>query len=118
DNAAPLTRTRRKRFNRQQQAIGSAQADSPGSAEIVTDGAPFYVTAERDKTKGFLRIARNEAWPTNQFDVAGENVRGGLKGFIYGERDVWRPGDDIFLTFILQDKDQLIPDNQDRKSNV
>ncbi len=111
NNAAPLTNTSIKVFNYQQQVIGSAQTDNYGMAEIVTDGTPFYVTAERDKTKGFLRIPRNEALPTNQFDVAGENVRGGLKGFIYGERDVWRPGDDIFLTFILQDKDQLIPDN-------
>src|SRR5690606_36284472 len=111
NNAAPLTNTSIKVFNYQQQVIGSAQTDNYGMAESVTDGTPFYVTAERDKTKGFLRIPRNEALPTNQFGVAGENVRGGLKGFIYGERDVSRPDDDIFLTLILSYKDQLIPDN-------
>src|SRR5690606_10245702 len=31
-------------------------------------------------------------------------------GFIYGERDVWRPGADIHLTFILQDREARIPD--------
>ncbi len=109
NDAAPLANTSIKVFNYQQQVIGSAQTDNYGMAEITTDGTPFYVTAERDKKTGFLRLPRNEALPTNQFDVAGENVRGGLKGFIYGERDVWRPGDDIYLTFILQDKEKLIP---------
>ena len=109
NDAAPLANTDIKVFNYQQQVIGSAKTDHYGMAEVTTDGTPFYVTAERNKKMGFLRVPRNEALPTNQFDVAGENVKGGLKGFIYGERDVWRPGDDIFLTFILQDKEQRLP---------
>jgi uncharacterized protein YfaS (alpha-2-macroglobulin family) len=44
----------------------------------------------------------------SHFDVGGEKVEGGIKGLIYGERGVWRPGDDIHLTFVLQDKEQTI----------
>lgn len=109
NDAAPLANTKVSVFNYQQQVIGSGSTDQYGMVDVATDGTPFYVIAEREKKTGFLRIPRNEALPTNQFDVAGENVKGGLKGFIYGERDVWRPGDDIFLTFILQDKDNLLP---------
>src|SRR5690554_929755 len=115
DSAAPLAKARITAFNFQQQAIGSGDTDQHGMIELATDGTPFYITAETgggaNKKTGFLRIPRNEALPTNQFDVSGEHVKGGLKGFIYGERDVWRPGDDIFLTFILEDKDDLLPDN-------
>lgn len=118
NDAAPLANSKINVFNFQQQMIGSAQTDQYGMAEVTTDGTPFYVTAERDKKLGFLRIPRNEALPTNQFDVAGENVKGGLKGFIYGERDVWRPGDDIFLTFILQDKEKLLPDDHPVKLDL
>ena len=118
NDAAPLANSKINVFNFQQQVIGSAQTDQYGMAEVTTDGTPFYVTAERDKKLGFLRIPRNEALPTNQFDVAGENVKGGLKGFIYGERDVWRPGDDIFLTFILQDKEKLLPDDHPVKLDL
>lgn len=110
-DAAPLANTQITAFNFQQQAIGSATTDKYGMADLVTEGTAFYIIAERDKKTGYLRVPRNEALPTNQFDVSGEHVKGGLKGFIYGERDVWRPGDDIFLTFILQDKDELLPDN-------
>ncbi|RYZ99736.1 MAG: hypothetical protein EOO68_12080, partial [Moraxellaceae bacterium] len=70
---------------------------------------PFYLQAQKDKQTGYLRLPKNEALPVNQFDVGGEHIKAGLKGFIYGERDVWRPGDDIFLTFILQDKEERLP---------
>jgi uncharacterized protein YfaS (alpha-2-macroglobulin family) len=115
DSAAPLANARITAFNYQQQVIGSGNTDQHGMVDITTDGTPFYITAEagkeNNKKTGFLRIPRNEALPTNQFDTNGEHVKGGLKGFIYGERDVWRPGDDIFLTFILEDKGDLLPEN-------
>lgn len=110
NDAAPLPGTQIKAFNFQQQVIGEGKTDSYGMAEIATDGTPFYLLAEHQKSRGYLRLPRNEALPTNQFDVSGEHVKAGLKGFIYGERDVWRPGDDIHLTFILQDREARIPD--------
>ena len=47
----------------------------------------------------------------SMFDVSGEIVQKGLKGFIYGERGIWRPGDSLYLTFILEDKEKLLPGN-------
>jgi uncharacterized protein YfaS (alpha-2-macroglobulin family) len=38
------------------------------------------------------------------FDVGGSEVQRGLKGMIYGERGVWRPGDSLHIAFILEDK--------------
>ncbi len=100
-DAEPLPGAQVRVYNYQQQPIGEGRTDEYGMASIRTDGQPFYLVAEREGKTGYLRLARNEALPTNQFDVDGEPVRDGLKGFIYGERDVWRPGDDIHLTFIL-----------------
>src|ERR1043165_1136354 len=45
------------------------------------------------------------------FDVSGEQVQKGIKGFIYGERGVWRPGDTLFLSFMLEDKQNTLPKN-------
>lgn len=98
-------------FNFQQQRIGEGKTDQHGMVDITTDGTPFMVQAKHGKSRSYLRVPRNEALPVNQFDVSGEHTQGGLKGFIYGERDVWRPGDDIHLTFILQDREQRVPDN-------
>ncbi|WP_111643179.1 alpha-2-macroglobulin family protein [Marinimicrobium alkaliphilum] len=107
----PMPDTRIRVYNFQQQRIGEGRTDAYGMASIRADGQPFYLVAEHDDSRGYLRLARNEALPTNQFDVQGEPVRDGLKGFIYGERDVWRPGDDIHLTFILEDQDGLWPED-------
>ncbi len=40
-------------------------------------------------------------WPTST--SPGRASPKGLKGFLYGERGVWRPGDTLHLTFILHD---------------
>lgn len=39
-----------------------------------------------------------------------ERYSKGLKGFIYGERGVWRPGDTLHISFILEDREKRIPD--------
>ncbi len=41
--------------------------------------------------------------------MGGETVVNGLKGYLYGDRGVWRPGDTIYLTFALQDRNQTLP---------
>ncbi len=110
-DAEPLPGTTLRVYNFQQQPIGEGATDEYGMASLTVDGQPYYLMAEREGKTGYLRLARNEALPTNQFDVGGESVRDGLKGFIYGERDVWRPGDDIHLTFILEDPDNVWPAN-------
>lgn len=110
-SAQPLSGAEITAFNFQRQPIGMGTTDNYGMAQIETDGVPFYIEAKKGKQVGYLRLRNNEALPTNQFDVSGERVKGGLKGAIYGERDVWRPGDDIFLTFVLEDKTQQLPAN-------
>ena len=35
----------------------------------------------------------------------------GIKGFIYGDRGVWRPGDTLFLSFMLNDRAKKLPAN-------
>ncbi|MEN0038549.1 MAG: MG2 domain-containing protein [Cellvibrio sp.] len=111
NSAKPLQGTNITAYNFQRQPIGNGTTDSYGMLQMTTDGIPFYLEAKHDKQVGYLRVRTNEALPTNQFDVSGEHIKGGLKGFIYGERDVWRPGDDIFLTFVLEDKTQQLPAN-------
>ena len=100
-----------KVFNYQQQQIGMGLTNGEGMVQIELDGTPFYLKATQGRDTGFLKLARNRALPTNQFNTSGVRVRDGLKGYFYGERDVWRPGDDIHLTFILEDKSDQIPDD-------
>lgn len=96
-------------FNYQQQRIGRGTTDATGMAVIALDGVPFYMVARRGDDRGYLKLSRGLALPTSQYDVGGVEVRNAVKGFLYGERDVWRPGDNIYLTFVLEDRQQTLP---------
>ena len=109
--AATLSGTKISVRNFQNQEIGVGTTDSNGLATIAPNGTPFLVVGEANNQRGFLRVAAGVALPVSHFDVGGEVVAKGLKGFIYGDRGVWRPGDALFMTFVLQDKDKTLPAN-------
>jgi len=98
-------------YNFQDQKVGQVSTDSRGFARITTNGRPFYLVAQKGGEVAYLKLSSGNALATSHFDVGGEDVSSGAKGYIYGERGVWRPGDDIHLTFVLHDRDNRIPDD-------
>ncbi|WP_029903620.1 alpha-2-macroglobulin [Prevotella sp. 10(H)] len=97
-------------YNYQMQRIGSGRTDANGFADVeFKSGVPFVVIASRDKEKGYLKVTSNLSLSLSNFDVSGKEIQKGLKGYVYGERGVWRPGDSIFVTFILEDKGNTLP---------
>ncbi len=97
--------------NMQNQPIGKGSTNSNGFASIKLSSRPFVVIASKDKQKGYLRLDDASSLSLSMFDVSGEQLKKGMKGFIYGERGVWRPGDKIHLGFILEDKNKVLPAN-------
>lgn len=97
-------------YNYQQQLVGTAKTDANGIASVSYKMKPFLLIAKKDRQRGYLKLNDGSSLSLSKFDVAGAIVQKGLKGFIYGERGVWRPGDTIFLSFILEDKENLLPD--------
>ena len=107
--AQPLRGVKITAMNFQNQPLASESTDGEGLASFGLSATPFYLLAEKDGHKGYLKLAPGTSLPVSHFDVGGEKVAAGLKGYLYGERGVWRPGDDIFLTFVLQDADKTLP---------
>lgn len=97
-------------YNFQLQSIGKGETNEEGFAEITPKGVPFIVVAESDKQKVYVRVVNGEELSVSRFDVGGKEIQKGLKGFIYGERGVWRPGDTLHIAFILEDREKRIPD--------
>ena len=97
-------------YNYQLQPIGKGSTDSDGFAVIEPFGKPFLLTAKYKGETTYLRLKDGEEKSLSRFDVGGKEVQKGLKGYIYGERGVWRPGDTLFLTFILEERFQTLPD--------
>ena len=99
-----------KAYNFQLQVIGSGKTDANGFAAFDIKGKPFAVVVQQGEQKTYLKVVDGEANSLSRFDVDGKTIPKGLKGYIYGERGVWRPGDTIHVSFILQDKEGRIPD--------
>ncbi len=98
-------------YSFQLQGLGNARTDSDGKTSISSKEVPFAVVAKNGAERGYLRLVNGEALLVSNFDVSGEIVQKGLKGFLYGERGVWRPGDSLYLTFVLEDKHKSLPAN-------
>lgn len=109
--AQPLAGARITAYNFQNQPIGEARSNQSGFAKVKVKGVPFYVTADTNNDRGYLKVNSNTTLPLSHFDIGGEKIKKGIKGYIYGERGVWRPGDTIYLTFVLQDKKKILPRN-------
>ncbi|MDP1726574.1 MAG: MG2 domain-containing protein, partial [Bacteroidota bacterium] len=94
----------------QQQLIGTTSTNGEGIAKIKVDRKPFLVIAKYKEQRAYLKLDDGSSLTLSQFDVSGDVVQKGLKGFLYGERGVWRPGDSLYLTFILEDRNQTLPE--------
>ncbi|MFP4556118.1 MAG: alpha-2-macroglobulin family protein [Bacteroidales bacterium] len=100
-------------FNYQQQLIKTATTDSKGMAlfEFQEHERAFLAVAKQGEQRGYLKVDNGSTLSLSSFDVSGVAVQKGLKGFMYGERGVWRPGDTLFISFILEDKGKTLPEN-------
>jgi alpha-2-macroglobulin len=107
--ALPLAKVSVSAHNFQGAVIGRGETGADGIARLELKGKPFYLTAKKDGDRGYLKVADGLALSMSHFDVGGQRVDEGLKGFLYGERGVWRPGDEMHLTLIVQDKDGRLP---------
>ncbi len=98
-------------FDFQQQVITKGTTNQDGKVELVTDRAPYYLIASSGSQKGYLRLDDGTSLSVSDFDVSGADVQKGIKGFLYGERGVWRPGDTLYVSFILEDENDVLPEN-------
>lgn len=97
-------------YDFQQQVLARATTDNHGIAKVPTPKHPaFLLVAEKENQRGFLRLDDGTALSMSRFDTQGRTYYKGVKGYIYGERGVWRPGDPMYLTCILEDKEQSLP---------
>ncbi len=89
-------------FNFQNQLMESIKTDDQGFAVVDLKKKPFLLVAKKGNQFGYLRLDDGTALSVSNFNVSGQEITNGMKGFIYGERDVWRPGDTLYLNFILE----------------
>lgn len=97
-------------YNYQQQAIGQVLTEVDGTSIFDADQHAYFAMAESNGQKTYVKLSDGNAQSVSKFNVDGEAVQKGVKGFIFAERGVWRPGDSLFLNFMLNDKGNPLPD--------
>jgi uncharacterized protein YfaS (alpha-2-macroglobulin family) len=83
----------------------AVMANPPGASQ----SPPAFVSARSPLGQSYLKINDSLALAVSHFDIAGNRPLDGIRGLIYGERGVWRPGDTIYLSFLLSDPAGTLP---------
>lgn len=96
-------------YNYQQQKVASGQTDGDGIANLSSDKKPYFAIVKKDNNTTYIKLQEGYSLSLSNYPVDGTELQKGLKGFIYGERGVWRPGDTLYLSFILNDKESRLP---------
>ncbi|MFK8045205.1 MAG: alpha-2-macroglobulin [Crocinitomicaceae bacterium] len=106
----PISGVTIEAYNYQNQLIGANSTDGDGTVQFTTPQKPYLLVASKGEQKGYLRVDNSSALSLSLYEVGGSEIKEGLKGYIYGERGVWRPGDSLFMSFILEDKLKSMPE--------
>ena len=109
-DASPRSGVKLEVYDWQLQRIGSGNTGRDGLAEIDVTRKPFVVVARSGKSVGYLKLGYGYEKSFSRFDTGGTIVQKGLKGYIYGERGVWRPGDTMHITLLVGDRNQVLPE--------
>ena len=96
-------------YNDVNQPIAEGSTDNEGRFSCNLEDAPHTVIVTHGRDKSYLALSSGSEISVSIFDVAGEAVSGTSKGYIFGERGVWRPGDDIYLTFVAMLEQGTLP---------
>ncbi|MBU2995722.1 hypothetical protein KO500_04725 [Cellulophaga baltica] len=99
-------------YNYQQQSLGTVTTDTNGTSFFdAENNQAYFAVAENNGQKTYVKLNDGNVLSVSKFDVSGVRLQKGIKGFIYAERGVWRPGDQIFLSFMLNDNANKLPAN-------
>jgi len=98
-------------LNYQQQVLKEGKTDANGKIEFVGSEDPYFVKVTDGNHATYLRMSSSEALSYSHFPTDGVVVREGMKGFLYNERGVYRPGDTIYAGFMLHDLTGNLPGN-------
>ncbi|MGB4958312.1 MAG: MG2 domain-containing protein, partial [Saprospiraceae bacterium] len=98
-------------YNLQAEKIATLRTSSDGFAnfENIQDDAAV-LKIEKDRHVTYLALDPNDSNSLTEFDISGERSATDTEFFVYTDRDVWRPGDSIYVDLMVNKSDSDIPD--------
>ncbi|QAA82403.1 hypothetical protein EI546_12040 [Aequorivita sp. H23M31] len=98
-------------YNYQKQRVGAVLTESDGKGIFDNSQNAAFAIAQKGNNYAYVKLEDGNALSMSNFDISGKELQKGLKGFTYTERGVYRPGDSIHLTFVLNDNANPLPKN-------
>lgn len=98
-------------YNLQAEKMASQRTASNGFVKfdnIRDDAAVLKV--EKGKQITYLALDPNDSNSLTEFDISGERSETDTEFFAYTDRDVWRPGDSIYVDIMINKSDSDLPD--------
>lgn len=108
-STTPEANTKITLYNYQKHEIATTTTDASGIARITPKGYAVFAVAQKGDNYAYLKLEDGNSLSMSSFDIAGKELQKGLKGFVYTERGVHRPGDSIHMTFVLDDSANKLP---------
>ena len=108
-SARPLEGATVSLYDFRRRLVASGLTGSSGLLSLNPSSEPSFATLSKGVQTSWLKVDEGSSLAVGHFDVGGEKADSGLKGFLYGERGVWRPGDEMHLVFILNDRSGKLP---------
>ncbi|WP_077405081.1 alpha-2-macroglobulin family protein [Cellulophaga omnivescoria] len=109
--AKPIVGAKVTFYNYQQQELGTVTTNAEGVSFYDAKHLAFFAVAEFKGQKTYVKLNDGNALSVSKFKVSGVKLQKGIKGYIFGERGVWRPGDMLHLSFVLNDNANKLPAN-------
>jgi uncharacterized protein YfaS (alpha-2-macroglobulin family) len=102
-------------FGKNNQSLGKVTTNSDGYADFklkeypATGFTPAMITAKLNKDFNYLPYNKTRVG-TSRFEISGRTDNlAGYDAFIYGDRDIYRPGETVHISTIIRDEDWKVP---------
>lgn len=108
--AQPIPNVELQLYDFQLKRIDQITTNTQGFAHVKLASPVAFVQAKSNQNYAYLNLEENKALSLSQFDVSGQEVKKGIQGYMYNDRGVYRPGDTIYSSFVLDDHFNPLPD--------
>jgi len=96
----------------QNQILATGKTDANGKVAFQNISEKvFYIAGEKGEQRSVVK-SNAMGWNLSTFDTGGaESTSSGLRAFLYTERGVYRPGDEINFAAIIRNDEGTFPEN-------
>ena len=99
------------------QVLQEGKTDSRGEIVFKNYDKMMYVLAEKDGERSILKF-RDSQLSYDGFAVEGVFASKGIRAFIYTDRGIYRPGDEVHISFIARNSEISLPENHPVTINI